>query len=94
MQLVADTRGGTGQLDAVLITPLISALVTAGDGRSVALLDSEADTQRTRTLHLPGVGGTVATSYDDQGRLWRTTISADSTITVPVPAGGFAIVRR
>ena len=94
VQLTASTLGGSGQLDAVLLTPLIAVLVTTGDGRSVALLNSEADTQGVRTLNLPGAGRTVATSYDSQGRQWRVTISTDSTITVPVPAGGFAIVQR
>jgi hypothetical protein len=94
VQLTASTLGGTGQLDAVLLTPLIAVLITTGDGHSVALLNSEADTQGARTLNLPGTGRTVATSYDSQGRQWRVTISTDSTITVPVPAGGFAIVQR
>ena len=93
-QLTASTLGGTGQLDAVLLTPLIAVLITTGDGRSVALLNSEANTQDARTLSLPGTGPAVATSYDNQGRQWRVTISTDSTITVPVPAGGFAIVLR
>jgi hypothetical protein len=93
-QLTASTRGGTGQLDAVLLTPLLAVLITTGDGHSVALLNSEGDTQRARTLQLPGTGHTVATSYDDQGRQWRVTISTNAAITVPVPAGGFAIVQR
>jgi hypothetical protein len=94
VQLTTTTRSGTGQLDAVQLTPLLAALITAGDGHSVALLNSEANTQLTRTLQLPGTGRTVATSYDDHGRLWRITISTDSTITVPVPASGFATVQQ
>ena len=94
VRLTASTLGGAGQLDAILLTPLIAVLVTTGDGHSVALLNSEADTQGARTLNLPGSGRTVATSYDHQGRQWRVTISTDPTITVPVPAGGFAIVTR
>ena len=69
-------------------------LITTGGGRSVALLNSEASVQEARTISLPGTGQAVATSYDSQGRQWRVTISTDSTITVPVPAGGFAIVLR
>src|SRR5207344_471295 len=43
IQLTASTRRGTGQLDAVLLTPLLAVLVTTGDdGHSVALLNSEA----------------------------------------------------
>ena len=94
VRLTASTRGGTGQLDAVLLTPLIAVLITAGNGHSVALLNSEADTQGARTLSLPGTGRTVATSYDNHGRRWRVTISTGPAITVPVPAGGFAVVRR
>ena len=93
-QLTASTLGGTGQLDAVLLTPLIAVLITTGNGHSVALLNSEADTQGTRTLSLPGTGQAIATSYDSQGRQWRVTVSTAPTITVPVPAGGFAIVQR
>ena len=92
--LTASTVGGTGQLDAVLLTPLIAVLITTGSGHSVALLNSEASTQDARTLSLPGSGPTVATSYDDQGREWRVTTSTGSAITVPVPPGGFAIVQR
>ena len=93
-QLTASTLGGTGQLDAIQLTPLIAVLITTGDGRSVALLNNEASTQDARTLSLPGTGPAIATSYDDQGHQWRVTTSTDSTITVAVPAGGFAIVRR
>lgn len=93
-QLTASTLGGTGQLDAIQLTPLIAVLITTGDGRSVALLNNEASTQDARTLSLPGTGPAIATSYDRQGRQWRVTISTDSTITVAVPAGGFAIVQR
>ena len=94
VQLTASTLGGTGQLDAILVTPLIAVLITTGGGHSVALLNSEASTQGARTISLPGTGRTVATSYDGQGRQWRVTVSTASTIAVPVPAGGFAIVQR
>jgi hypothetical protein len=94
VQLTARTLRGPGQLDAILLTPLIAVLVTTGGGRSVALLNSEADTQGAGTISLPGTGRLVARSYDHQGREWRVTTRTDSTIIVPVPAGGFAIVQR
>jgi len=94
VQLTATTRGGAGQLDAVLLTPLIAVLVTTGNGHSVALLNSEAGTQAARTVQLPGTGRTVATSYDSHGRQWRVTLSTGSTMTVQVPPGGFAIAQR
>jgi hypothetical protein len=93
-RLTASTRGGAGQLDAVLLTPLIAVLITTGNGHSVALLNSEAGTVTVRTLSLPGTGRAVAMSYDDQGRLWRVTTSTDAAITVPVSPGGFAVVQR
>jgi hypothetical protein len=52
--------GGAGQLDAVLLTPLIAVLITTGNGHSVALLNSEANTEDARALSLPGTGRTVA----------------------------------
>jgi len=93
-KLTASTLGGTGQLDAIQLTPLIAVLITTGGGRSVALLNSEASTLATRTISLPGNGPAVATSYDSQGRPWRATVSSGPAITVPVPPGGFAIVQR
>jgi hypothetical protein len=91
--LSAVTERGGGQLDAIQLTPLLSTLVTDGDGHGVAILSSAADTPRSRTLSLPGTGPTVATSYDAHGRRWRSAIGADS-VTIEVPAGGFAIAVR
>lgn len=91
--LVATTERGSGQLDAIQLTPLLSTLITAGAGHSVALLNSVAVTSRARTLSLPGSGPAIATSYDSHGRLWRVAVGA-STITVEVPPGGFAIAVR
>ena len=92
--LTASTLGGSGQLDAIQLTPLIAVLITTGGGRSVALLNSEASILAARTISLPGDGPAVGTSYDSQGRPWRVTISNGPAITVPVPPGGFAIVQR
>jgi len=93
-ELTASTLGGSGQLDAIQLTPLIAVLITTGGGHSVALLNSEAGNLAARTISLSGTGPAVATSYDSQGRTWRVTISNGPAITVPVPPGGFAIVQR
>ena len=69
------TRSGTGQLDAVVLPLLLAVPIIAGDRHGVALLNSEADTQRVRTLNLPGRGPTVATGDDNHGRRWRVTVS-------------------
>ena len=71
----ANTRSGRGQLDAVVLPSLLAVPIIAGHRHSVALLNSEADTQRVRTLHLPGRGPTVATRYDNHERRWRVTVS-------------------
>jgi hypothetical protein len=92
-KLSATTESGSGQLDAIQLTPLLSTLVTDGAGHSVALLSSAADNPRSRTLSLPGTGPTIATSYDARGRRWRTATGTDS-VTIEVPAGGFAIATR
>ena len=92
--LTATTGSGTGQLDALFVTPLLSSLATTGAGHSVALVNSVADRQRALALSLPGTGLTVATSYDTRGRLSAVEVSWSSQIIVRVPAGGFAVVLR
>jgi hypothetical protein len=92
-EISAATERGSGQLDAIQLTPLLSTLVTEGGGHGVALLNSAADSQQTITISVPGTGPTIATSYDSHGRPWRTVVGAAS-VTVRVPAGGFAIAVR
>ncbi|HTZ42614.1 MAG TPA: hypothetical protein VMB79_02035 [Jatrophihabitans sp.] len=89
----ATTSGGSGALDALLLTPLVSRLVTSGGGHGLALLSSVADTARQVTVRVPGAGTTTATGYDRYGRPWSTATGQDS-VTVEVPPGGFAIARR
>ena len=91
--LTTRTDRGSGQLDALLITPLVSNLTTRGDGHGIALLSSVADTNRSLRISVPGHGPTVARSFDTYGQLVRVIIST-APVTVTVPAGGFAIVQR
>lgn len=92
-KLTATTEGGSGQLDALLVTPLVSTLITRGDGHGVALLSNVAHTERRLTIDVPGSGPTLASSFDDRGQLCRL-FTGNGTITVLVPAGGFAIALR
>lgn len=93
--LSAATTGGSGDLDALLLTPLISQLVLTGQGHGTALLNSVAAQARSATVTVPGVGRPVVSSYTRTGRLWRRVTGADSaTVLVVVPPGGFAVVRR
>jgi hypothetical protein len=88
--LTATTAGGTGRLDALLIQPLISRLVTG----HAALLHSAATASRTATVTLPGTGRARYASYDVNGRPAATGSTTDATLHVPVPPGGFALVVR
>lgn len=93
--LTATVTGGTGALDAVLVTPLVSRLVTRGPGgHAVALLTSVARATRSVTVTVPGSGRMTITTYDTTGRTRRTTTATGSTATVAVPPGGFALVAR
>lgn len=77
-------RGGAGQLDAVLLTPLVSSL-QAG---STAVLSSRSSTRRSALVSLAGpiLIGVYDRTGTPVGRRLRTTGPA----RVRIPAGGFA----
>jgi hypothetical protein len=90
MKLTATGVRGSGELDALLLTPLVSTLVTQGNGGGVVLLSSIAGAERRTMIDVPGSALATARSYDDQGRpVGRVTGRA--AITVEVPAGGFVV---
>jgi hypothetical protein len=91
--LSATGRRGSGQLDALLLTPLVSALVTQGGGSGVVLLSSVAGAPRRLTITVPGSGRTVASAYDGHGRP-RGVVTGSGPVTVEVPAGGFVVAVR
>jgi YD repeat-containing protein len=90
-------RGGDVALDAVMVEPAVSRLVLDQDGHGTALLRTSADdtggTARA-TVTVPGTGRATVTTYDGRGRRLATTTTTARTVAVPVPAGGFATVRR
>jgi hypothetical protein len=92
-ELSAAGLRGSGQLDALLLTPLVSTVVTGGNGSGVVLLSSVAGTSRRLTIDVPGSGLTVARSYDDHGRP-AGVIVGEGPVTVDVPAGGFVVAVR
>jgi hypothetical protein len=59
----------------------------------MALLNSVADTQRRLTVNVPGTGPRLATSYDSRGQI-SSVVTGTGSITVLIPAGGFAIALR
>jgi hypothetical protein len=91
--LAATTTRGTGRLDALLVTPVVSALVADGDGRTVALLSNGSGRDAARTLRLPQAR-TVVRSYDHRGRLSAVSVTTGGAVRCAVPAGGFAIAEQ
>ncbi|MBW6440273.1 hypothetical protein KZ829_41780 [Actinoplanes hulinensis] len=88
-ELTATGVRGSGDLDALLLTPLVSALVT----RRAVLLSSVARTSRRMTIDVPGTGPAVARSYDNHGRPAATT-GGRGPITLDVPSGGFVVAAE
>ncbi|NJC70602.1 hypothetical protein HC031_12885 [Planosporangium thailandense] len=91
--LTAVAAGGDAVVDAVLLEPLLSRLVLAGDG-GVALLRSSAREPRQTQVEVPGTGQATVEVYDADGALRERRRVTGSTVTVTVLAGGFTIVRR
>ena len=95
--LSATTATGAGDpaaLDAVMLEPLVSRLVLAGDGHGTALLRSASTTPERTQVRVAGSGPARVQTYDGPGRPVASSVSPARTVTVIVPAGGFALVRR
>jgi hypothetical protein len=90
----ATTAGDPAALDAVMLEPLVSRLVLAGDGHGTALLRSASTTSERAQVRVAGTGTAHVTTYDGSGRLVGASSSSARTVSVTVPAGGFALVRR
>jgi hypothetical protein len=88
-ELTATGVRGRGDLDALLLTPLVSALVT----QRAVLLSSAARTSRRMTIDVPGTGPAVARSYDIHGRP-SVTAGGRGPITLDVPPGGFVVASE
>jgi hypothetical protein len=81
-------------LDAVMLEPLVSRLVLAGDGHGTALLRSASTTAERTQVRVAGTGPARVRTFDGSGRPVASSVSTARTVTVTVPAGGFALVRR
>jgi hypothetical protein len=96
-RLSATTRTRSGDpaaLDALMLEPLVSRLVLAGDGHGTALLRSASTRPQRARVRVAGSGRARIRTYDGHGRPVASRRSAARTVTVTVPAGGFALVRR
>ena len=72
----------------------MSRLVLAGAGHGTALLRSASTRSERAQVRVAGSGVARIKAYDGSGRLVRVSSSADRTVRVTVPAGGFVLVRR
>jgi hypothetical protein len=95
LRVATSSAGGDeARLDAVMLEPLVSRYILAGDGHSTALLRS-ADTKVAHTVvRLPGSGPAVIEVYDGAARLLSRSTTAARTVPVTVAPGGFTIVMR
>lgn len=96
-QLRTQTRpGGTApaRVDALLLRPVVSQLVLAGEDTATALLHSAARRTTTVEVTLPGAGQAVVTSYDRRGRERRQSVATGDSVEAHVQAGGFTVVSR
>ena len=92
--VTATTTGGTGNIDALLVTPLVSRLAVTGQGSSTLLLSSMSTQVRYQTVDLPGSGPLQVRTYDRDGRAVRSPVGRRPAPGVPVAPGGFTIVTR
>jgi len=90
----AQTAGGVGSIDALLVMPEVATLLTDGGGHFTALLTSKAPSTERRSLSLGGSGRAMVSSYDSSGRLVDQRTRAGSEIFVSIAPGGFTIATR
>lgn len=94
VDLVVVTAGGDAVVDAVLLEPLVSRYVIAGNGSTTALLRSAARSPRTVPVTVPGGGTACVETYDAQGVRRSRTQAGGGTVPAEVLPGGFTLVRR
>lgn len=88
------TAAGTGQLDSVLLTPLVSTLITSGGGHAAALLNSVSGANQQVRVTLPGSGTAWIWRYDEAGGLAGFGTAAGAAVSAGVLPGGFTIILR
>ncbi len=92
--LVARTRGGTARIDALVLQPLVTTHVLGDGDHGSAVLRNAGARPRRATVVVPGTGVARVHVFDGLGRPVRTTTTSAVTVSVTLPAGGFAVVRR
>jgi hypothetical protein len=89
-----DTVGGTGNVDALLVMPVVARLTASGGGAATALLTSKSRSYQLRTVALAGGGAATVRTYDRNGQLLASWTVWDRTVAALVAPGGFTIVTR
>jgi hypothetical protein len=89
-----DTVGGTGNVDALLVMPLIARLTASGGSAATALLTSRSASFEVRTIVLGAGGAATVRAYDRRGQLLTSWTAWDRSVLAPVAPGGFTIVTR
>lgn len=92
--IIGSTAGGTGLLDSLLLTPMVSRLVTSGDNHAVALLNSVSARTETVEVAMPGTGPATIVSYDQSGNARATTVTSAGAVAATVLPGGFTLITR
>jgi hypothetical protein len=92
--VTAQTTGGVGSIDALLVMPEVATLLIDGGGHSTALLTSKSRTTEQRTVPLGGSGTATVRSYDRTGRLLDRQTREGRDVGISLAAGGFSIVTR
>ena len=82
------------RLDAVMLEPPVSRLVLRGAGHSTALLSSASNRVERTNVRAAGTGPVEVATYDARGRLVESRTTTAATVSVAVPARGFALVTR
>ncbi|GAA2071397.1 hypothetical protein [Actinomadura alba] len=85
---------GTTVVDGLLVQPEVERLVLDGGGHGTALLRSFGTGPRRAVVRVPGVGAATAWVFDETGRTVHTTKATGPVVTVTLPAGGGALIRR
>ena len=92
--ITGTTAGGTGLLDSLLLTPLVSQLVTSGGNHALALLNSVSARPEQVQVDVPGSGPATVVSYDQDGIARTATLTPAGTIAATVLPGGFTLITR
>jgi hypothetical protein len=91
--LTAQVSGGSGRIDAVQLTPLVSTSVYQGAASATELFSSQAPNIQALRTALPGAGQVSVRSFNSRGREIFSSSGAAPALVVIVP-GGFALATQ